>query len=98
MVIERESYRARFGCYLVQVGKGIIVRALILSDTWFTYDGWRCIEERELDGETLEARRQYVYGDRYIDEPLIFDNDTDGEPITCPCVNAPRCGAALLTE
>jgi len=57
------------------------------TDTINLYDGWRCIEERELDGEAWEARRQYVYGGIYIDhtaarlrqasEPLIFDKDTN---------------------
>ena len=28
-----------------------------LADTWMTYDGWRCIEERE-DDTGWEARRQ----------------------------------------
>ena len=40
------------------------------TDVLYLYDGWRCIEERELDGETWEARRQYVYGGQYIDEVL----------------------------
>ena len=47
------------------------------TDTIYLYDGWRCIEERELDGEAWEPRRQYVYGGMYIDEPLIFDKDTN---------------------
>jgi len=42
---------------------------------------WQCIEEREDDGGTWEARRQYVYGGRYIDEPLIFDKDYDSDGI-----------------
>ena len=41
------------------------------------YDRWQCAEEREPDGANWEARRQYVYGDRFIDEVLIFDKDTD---------------------
>ena len=49
------------------------------TDVIYLYDGWRCIEEREDDGGTWEARRQYVYGGIYIDEPLIFDKDTDGD-------------------
>ena len=43
------------------------------------YDGWQCVEERELDGGTWVMRRQYVYGGQYIDEPVLFDNDTDGD-------------------
>ncbi|HET6455025.1 MAG TPA: RHS repeat-associated core domain-containing protein, partial [Armatimonadota bacterium] len=49
------------------------------TDVIYLYDGWRCIEEREDDGGTWEARRQYVYGGLYIDEPLIFDKDTDND-------------------
>ncbi|RLC60561.1 MAG: hypothetical protein DRI01_10040, partial [Chloroflexi bacterium] len=49
------------------------------TDVIYLYDGWRCIEERELDGGTWEARRQYVYGGRYIDEVLLFDKDTDDD-------------------
>ena len=49
------------------------------TDIVYLYDGWRCIEERELDGETWEARRQTVHGGRYIDEVLIFDKDTDSD-------------------
>jgi len=45
----------------------------------YLYDGWQCIEEREDDGGTWEARRQYVYGGIYIDEPLIFDKDYDSD-------------------
>ena len=48
-------------------------------DVIFVYDGWRCIEERELDGETWEARRQYVFGGLYLDEVLLFDKDTDAD-------------------
>ena len=45
----------------------------------YLYDGWQCVEERELDGGTWVMRRQYVYGGQYIDEPVLFDNDTDGD-------------------
>ena|GEM_PF-3625968 len=38
---------------------------------------WQCIEERELDDSVWETRRQFIYGGRYIDAPLIFDKDTD---------------------
>ncbi|HET6456060.1 MAG TPA: RHS repeat-associated core domain-containing protein [Armatimonadota bacterium] len=51
------------------------------TDVIYLYDGWRCIEEREDDGGTWEARRQYVYGGTYIDEPLILDKDTDGDGV-----------------
>jgi len=61
------------------------------TDVVYIYDGlaghslgdgsWQCIEEREDDGGTWEARRQYVYGGRYIDEPLIFDKDYDSDGI-----------------
>jgi len=50
------------------------------TDVVYLYDGWRCIEEREWDAgdEAWEPRRQYVYGGQYIDELLIFDDDSDG--------------------
>ena len=48
-------------------------------DVMFLYDGWRCVEEKELDGETWEARRQFVHGGLYIDEVLLFDKDTDDD-------------------
>jgi RHS repeat-associated protein len=51
----------------------------------YLYDGWQVVEERELDGATWEARRQFVYGGVYIDEPLIFDKDTDADG---DCVDA----------
>jgi len=43
----------------------------------------RCIEEREFDAgdQQWEPRRQYVYGGRYIDEPLVFDKDADDDGI-----------------
>ena len=60
------------------------------AETIYLYDGWRCIEEREwdtnLEGEqddAWEARRQYVYGGIYIDEPLIFDKDSEGGDGVC---------------
>ena len=51
------------------------------TDILYIYDGWQVVEEREYDaGDTAwEARRQYVYGGQYIDEPLIFDKDTDSD-------------------
>ncbi|NQT20208.1 MAG: RHS repeat-associated core domain-containing protein, partial [Planctomycetes bacterium] len=47
----------------------------------YLYSGWQCIEEREDDGGTWEARRQYVYSGTYIDELLIFDKDTDDDGV-----------------
>jgi RHS repeat-associated protein len=48
----------------------------------YLYDGWQCIEERELEDDAWEARRQYVFGSQYIDEPLIFDKDSeDGDGV-----------------
>ena len=46
-----------------------------------SHDGWRVIEEREWDTnpDQWEARRQYIYGGRYIDEVLLFDKDTDDD-------------------
>ena len=49
------------------------------NDVVYLYDGWRCVEEREVDGGTWEMRRQYVYGGQYIDEPVLFDKDTDDD-------------------
>ena len=53
------------------------------TDVYCLYDGWQVLEEREYDsGDTQwEPRRQYVYGGLYIDEPLIFDKDTDGDGV-----------------
>ena len=50
------------------------------TDVVYVYDGWQVLEEREEDGaDNWEARRQFIYGGRYIDEPLIFDIDTTGD-------------------
>jgi len=49
------------------------------NDVVYLYDGWQCVEEREVDGGTWEMRRQYVYGGQYIDEPVLFDKDTDDD-------------------
>jgi len=49
------------------------------TDILYLYDGWQVVEERELDGQDWEARRQFVYGGTYIDEPLIMDRDTDAD-------------------
>ncbi|MFW6159392.1 MAG: hypothetical protein ACOC8E_08555, partial [Planctomycetota bacterium] len=51
----------------------------------YLYDGWQVVEEREPDGQAWEARRQFITGATYIDEPLIFDKDTDSEG---DCVDA----------
>jgi len=45
----------------------------------YLWDGWQMFEEWELEGQTWEARRQYVYGGLYIDEPVAFDKDTDSD-------------------
>jgi RHS repeat-associated protein len=49
------------------------------TDVVYLWDRWQMLEEQELDGETWEARRQYVYGGLYIDEPVTFDKDTDSD-------------------
>ena len=51
------------------------------NDVVYLYDGWRCVEEREWDAgdEAWEPRRQYAYGGIYIDEPVLFDKDTDDD-------------------
>lgn len=56
------------------------------NDVIYLYGGWQVLEEREWDtngqgpeDDTWEPRRQYVEGSQYIDEHLIFDNDTDGD-------------------
>ena len=53
------------------------------TDVMYSYDGWQCIEEREYDGadDACEPRRQYVYGSQYIDEPVLFDKDTDDDGV-----------------
>ena len=53
------------------------------TDVMYSYDGWQCIEEREYDGgdAAWELRRQYVYGSQYIDEPVLFDSDTDTDGV-----------------
>jgi RHS repeat-associated protein len=48
-------------------------------DVVYIYDGWRCIEEREYISNAWKAKRQYVFGGRYLDEELLFDKDTDGD-------------------
>jgi RHS repeat-associated protein len=58
------------------------------TDVLYLNDGWQELEEREWDtngegaeDDKWEPRRQYVYGAIYIDEPLIFDKDTDNDGV-----------------
>jgi len=60
------------------------------TDILYLYDGWQIVEEREKDGAVWEARRQYVYGGAYIDEPLIFDKDSDDDG---DCTDDPGTGS-----
>jgi len=56
----------------------------LTDGTVYLYDGWRVVEEREYyTWDTMwkwQPRRQYVYGDRYIDERLIYDFNHDDDP------------------
>ena len=45
----------------------------------YIYDGWRCIEEREYISSAWKAKRQFVFGGRYLDEELLFDKDTNND-------------------
>jgi len=56
-----------------RVAKRVQVSGLNSSDLWtfYTYDGWRVLEERELTGSP-RLKRQFVYGN-YLDEPLAMD-------------------------
>jgi hypothetical protein len=58
-----------------------ILEGLAGTDIIHLIDGWQEVEEREWDaGDTrLEPRRQFVSGGLYIDEPLIFNKDTDSD-------------------
>ena len=49
------------------------------TDVVYIYDGWQCIEEREYISGTWKAKRQFVFGGLYLDEPLLFDKDTDSD-------------------
>jgi RHS repeat-associated protein len=51
------------------------------TDVIYLNDGWHEPEEREWDStdSRWEPRRQFLYGGLYIDEPLIFDKDTDND-------------------
>jgi RHS repeat-associated protein len=50
--------------------------------TLYTYDGWRVLEERELNSSNWNGyrflKRQFVYGN-YLDEPLAMDVDGGGD-------------------
>jgi hypothetical protein len=48
-----------------------------LSETRHSYftDDWRCVEERV--GTAATAERQFVWGERYVDELILRDRDTD---------------------
>jgi len=69
------------------------------TDVIYLYDGWQVIEEREWDengepgggDDAWEACRQYIYGGTYIDEPLIFDKDTDSDG---DCTDDPGTGSS----
>jgi hypothetical protein len=50
-----------------------------LSDTWFTYDGWQLIEERDRN-DSDELRARYIYGGRYLDELIREDRDNAVSP------------------
>jgi RHS repeat-associated protein len=67
-----------------RVAKRVQVSGLNSSDLWtfYTYDGWRVLEERELSGTNgLPAlKRQFVYGN-YLDEPLAMDVDGGGDGV-----------------
>jgi len=47
-----------------------------VSDTRYLYDGWRCIEERDVN-DSSELRARYVYGGLYVDEPVRMYRDTN---------------------
>jgi len=49
------------------------------TDVVYLWDEWQMIEEQELDESAWEARRQYVYGGLYVDEPVVFDKDTNSD-------------------
>ena len=49
------------------------------TDVVYIYDGWRCIEEREYISSAWKAKRQFVFGGRYLDEELLFDKDTNND-------------------
>jgi len=47
-----------------------------VCDTRYLYDGWRCIEERDVN-DSSELRARYVYGGLYVDEPVRMYRDTN---------------------
>jgi len=66
-----------------RIAKNILTKE---NSVLYLYNGWQVVEEREFDengegteDDTWEPRRQFIYGGRYIDEPLIFDKDTDSD-------------------
>ena len=47
------------------------------SDTWYLWDGWQCIEERD-HNDRDSVLRQYVYGPGYIDHHVaLIDSEGD---------------------
>ena len=48
------------------------------TDTWFTYDTWQLIEERD-HNDSNELRARYIYGGRYLDELIREDRDNTGD-------------------
>jgi len=60
----------------------LITRRSQDDETIYLYSGWQCIEEREYDAldEEWQSRRQFIYGPRFIDDLVIFENyDTTAE-------------------
>ena len=57
-----------------------------LSETRHFYynNQWQCLEERIESGGTISsyANRQYVWGNRYVDELILRDRDADGNTST----------------
>jgi len=49
-------------------------------DTLYTYNGWQCVEERNAASPGTILRR-YIYGGRYIDEPVCKVEDPGGTPV-----------------
>ena len=49
-----------------------------LSDTWMTYDGWRCLEERD-HNDSNELRARYMWGGTYLDELIREDRDNNSD-------------------
>lgn len=49
-----------------------------VSDTRFLYDGWRCVEERDIN-DSQELRARYACGGLYVDEVLREYRDTNSD-------------------